>query len=80
LIQQALPIESFANHDLRHTYDINSDQLEFTVLEFLKEFWLYMKERKKFWLMPIIVILVLVTSLLILAQGTVVAPFIYTLF
>jgi hypothetical protein len=75
-----LRIELFADRDLRHTCDINFDQLEFTMLEFLKEFWLYMKERKKFWLMPIIVALVFITSLLVLAQGSVVAPFIYTLF
>ena len=50
------------------------------MLEFVKEFWLFMKDRKKFWLLPIIVALALVTSLLVLAQGSVVAPFIYTLF
>jgi Family of unknown function (DUF5989) len=50
------------------------------MLEFLKEFWLFMKERKKFWLLPVVVALVLVTSLLVLAQGSAIAPFIYTLF
>ena len=50
------------------------------MLEFVKEFWLFMKDRKKFWLLPIIVALALITSLLVLAQGSVVAPFIYTLF
>ncbi len=48
--------------------------------EFLKEFWFFLRERKKFWLLPIIVSLVLVGSLLVLAQGSAVAPFIYTLF
>jgi len=50
------------------------------MLEFLKECFLFMKERKKFWLLPIVVALVFVTSLFVLAQGSVVAPFIYTLF
>lgn len=40
----------------------------------------FMKERKKFWLLPIIVILLLFGGLIILTQGSVVAPFIYTLF
>jgi len=50
------------------------------MLEFVKEFCWFMKDRKKFWLLPIIVALALVTSLLVLAQGSAVAPFIYTLF
>jgi hypothetical protein len=50
------------------------------VLEFLQEFWLFLRERKKFWLLPIIVALAVVGSLLVLAQGSAVAPFIYTLF
>lgn len=47
---------------------------------FLKELWSYMKERKKFWLIPIILILLLVGALLFLTEGSAVAPFIYTLF
>ena len=50
------------------------------MLEILKEFWSFLKERKKFWLIPVVVALLLVGSLLILAQGSVIAPFIYTLF
>jgi hypothetical protein len=50
------------------------------VLEFLKELWLFMKTRKKFWMMPIIVIMLLFGALLVFSQGSVVAPFIYTLF
>ena len=50
------------------------------MLEFLKEMWLFTKERKKLWLLPIIVALSLVGSLLVLAQGSAVAPFIYTVF
>lgn len=48
--------------------------------EFVVELWAFMRERKKFWLLPIITILVLVGALVVLTQGSVVAPFIYTLF
>lgn len=50
------------------------------MLEFVKDLWDYMKVRKKFWLAPIIVVLVLLGSLIVLAQGSALAPFIYTLF
>ncbi len=50
------------------------------MIDFLKELWAFMKERKKFWLLPIIIILLLLGGLLVLAQGSAVAPFIYTLF
>jgi len=50
------------------------------MLELLKDLWLFMKERKKFWLAPIIIILLLLGTLLVLTQGSAVAPFIYTLF
>lgn len=46
----------------------------------LREFWAYMGERKKWWLIPIILLLLLVGSLLVFAQGSVLAPFIYTIF
>jgi hypothetical protein len=48
--------------------------------EFVMELWAFMKERKKFWLMPIVVVLVVLGSLIVLTQGSAVAPFIYTLF
>ena len=48
--------------------------------EFGLELWAFMKERKKFWLLPIVIVLVLVGTLIVLTQGTAVAPFIYTLF
>ena len=48
--------------------------------EFMKELWAFMRERKKFWLLPIIAVLVLLGSLIVLSQGSAVAPFIYTLF
>ena len=47
---------------------------------FLRELWAFMRERKKFWLLPIILILVLFGGLLVLTEGSAVAPFIYTLF
>ncbi len=46
----------------------------------VREFWEFMKVRKKWWLLPIIVVLVLVGSLLVFAQGSALAPFIYTIF
>ena len=49
-------------------------------MEFLKELWAFLNERKKLWLAPIIMVMLLVGGLLISAQGSVVAPFIYTLF
>lgn len=47
---------------------------------FIKEFWTFLRERKKLWLLPIIIVLVLLVALSIFTQGSVVAPFIYTLF
>ena len=49
-------------------------------MNFLIEFFVFLKTRKKYWLMPIILILFLFGGLLVLSQGSVVAPFIYTLF
>jgi len=49
-------------------------------MSFLKELWSFMKVRKKFWLLPILVIMLLLGALIVLAQGSVVAPFLYTLF
>lgn len=45
-----------------------------------REFWQFMRMRKKFWLLPIIVMLVVVGALLVFAQGSALAPFIYTIF
>ena len=47
---------------------------------FIKELWAFLRARKKLWLAPIIIVMVLFGGLLVLAQGSVVAPFIYTLF
>jgi hypothetical protein len=49
-------------------------------MELLKELWTFLRVRKKFWLAPIIFLMLILGGLLILAQGSVVAPFIYTLF
>ena len=49
-------------------------------MEFLKELWTFLRVRKKLWLAPVIIIMLVFGGLLILAQGSVVAPFIYTLF
>ena len=50
------------------------------MLDLLKDLWDFMKERKKFWLAPIIIVLLLLGLLVVFAQGSAVAPFIYTLF
>jgi hypothetical protein len=49
-------------------------------MSFLRELWAFMRVRKKFWLLPIVVMMVLLGGLLVFAQGSAVAPFIYTLF
>jgi hypothetical protein len=50
------------------------------MMDFIKDLWDFMKERKKFWLAPIIVVMLLLGVLIVVAQGSAVAPFIYTLF
>lgn len=50
------------------------------MLDLLKDLWSFMRVRKKFWLAPIIVVLLLLGALIVFAQGSAVAPFIYTLF
>lgn len=50
------------------------------MLELLKDLWGFMKVRKKFWLAPIILSLLLLGALVVLSQGSAVAPFVYTLF
>jgi len=47
---------------------------------FLKELWAFLRVRKKLWLMPLIIVMVAMGGLLVFAQGSVLAPFIYTLF
>ncbi len=48
--------------------------------DLLKDLWAFMSERKKFWLAPIILVLLLLGGLIVLSQGSAIAPFIYTLF
>ena len=50
------------------------------MIELLQDLWAFMRERKKYWLAPIIVVMLLLGALIVLAQGSAVAPFIYTLF
>ena len=47
---------------------------------FIKEFWDFLKARKKYWMIPVFVVLMLFGALIILSQGSAVAPFIYTIF
>jgi len=50
------------------------------MLDLIKDLWAFMRVRKKFWLAPIIIVLLLLGALIVLTQGSAVAPFIYTLF
>ena len=50
------------------------------MLELIKDLWGFMKVRKKFWLAPIIIVMLLLGALIVMTQGSAVAPFIYTLF
>jgi hypothetical protein len=49
-------------------------------MEFLQDLWGFLKERKKFWLLPIIIVLLFFGTLIVLTSGSAIAPFIYTLF
>ena len=49
-------------------------------MEFLRDLWKYMRERKKIWLIPLIIILLLFGTIIVLSSGSAIAPFIYTLF
>jgi hypothetical protein len=50
------------------------------MIEFLKDLWGFMRERKKLWMAPIIIVMMLLGALIVLTQGSAIAPFIYTLF
>lgn len=50
------------------------------MISFLAELWRYMRVRKKYWLLPIMLSMALLGSLIVLSQGSAIAPFIYTLF
>ena len=49
-------------------------------MNFIKEFWFFLKVRKKFWLLPILIVLLILGGLIVLSQGSAVAPFIYAIF
>jgi hypothetical protein len=49
-------------------------------MAFILEFWGFLRERKKFWLVPVLLVVGLMGALLVFAQGSAIAPFIYTLF
>ncbi len=49
-------------------------------MSFLIELWQFLRERKKFWLLPILIMMVVFGGLIVLSQGSAIAPFIYTLF
>jgi Family of unknown function (DUF5989) len=50
------------------------------MLSFLQEFWMFLRVRKKYWLVPIFIVMVLFGGLIVLTQGSAIAPFIYTIF
>jgi len=50
------------------------------MIDFIREFWLFLRVRRKYWLLPIVIMLAVFGGLVILAKGTAIAPFIYTLF
>ena len=62
------------NHQLKNNFNIMSK------LSILSELWDFLKERKKWWLLPIVVFFVLLGSLIVLTQGSALAPFIYAIF
>ncbi len=49
-------------------------------MSFIREFWAFLRVRKKYWLLPILIMLLLFGALIVLTQGSAVAPFIYTVF
>ena len=50
------------------------------MLSFLREFWMFLRVRKKYWLIPILIVMLIFGGLIVLTQGSVIAPFIYTIF
>lgn len=50
------------------------------MVSFVKEMWRFLRQRKKFWLLPLLLVMALLGVLIVMAQGSAVAPFIYTLF
>ncbi len=50
------------------------------MVSFVREFWVFLRVRKKFWLVPILVVIAILGGLIVFSEGTAVAPFIYTIF
>ena len=50
------------------------------IVSFVREFWVFLRVRKKFWLVPIMVVIAILGGLIVFSEGTAVAPFIYTIF
>jgi hypothetical protein len=50
------------------------------IASFLKEFWAFLRVRKKYWLLPLLIVMALFGGLIVLTQGSAIAPFIYTIF
>jgi competence protein ComGC len=50
------------------------------MISFIKEMWKFLRQRKKFWLLPLLLVMALLGVLIVMAQGSAIAPFIYTLF
>jgi hypothetical protein len=50
------------------------------IISFVREFWVFLRVRKKFWLVPILVVIAILGGLIVFSEGTAVAPFIYTIF
>ena len=50
------------------------------MLSFLQEFWMFLRVRKKYWLIPILIMMMIFGGLIVLTQGSAIAPFIYTIF
>ena len=70
---------SFSDPSMLTCY-MNDYGVENSYMEFLKDLWQFMKERKKFWLAPLIVVLLLLGLLIVLGGSSALAPFVYTLF
>ena len=89
LIDEDIPRRPDAPEDRRGSGELSPCQCKTTkrtdgkdilMIDFLRDLWGFMKVRKKFWLAPIFIVLLLLGALIVFSQGSAVAPFIYTLF
>jgi hypothetical protein len=79
-IQALLLIKSLQRNLAILLMKLTINKQQFIKMEFFKDLWNFLKVRKKFWLLPIIIILLLFGVLIVLTSGSAIAPFIYTLF